>query len=196
MFPEQVPPDYVQIRAAARYCGAFRLYGRRDVPLLEAKVDTAADLEMQGNSSLVSLIALQRVRMITENGQWPRYTFTFTDLAATVRVTFSLRLPTFSVHHHHHLKPTLTLRQHFPLFRCHRRPRKTRIHKHKYIFSPYNQTLQLMNFSLMQLDVVDLFTQGAVFPYILKMRGAQDSPGGSSSPVKVCGRTLAVRHPP
>lgn len=107
MLPEQVPPDYVQIRANVRCYGAVRLYAHRDLPLLEAKVDTAADLEMRGSSSLVSLIALQPVRKSTESRRWPRDTLASPDLAITVPATFVLSSPAFSVHLHH-LKPTLT----------------------------------------------------------------------------------------
>lgn len=56
-----MPPDYVQVRVAVRPRGDIRLYGRRDLPLLEAKIDTGVTAEMREDASIVSFVFFSRV---------------------------------------------------------------------------------------------------------------------------------------
>lgn len=45
--------------------------------------------------------------------------------------------------------------------------------------------MQLVNFSLVQLDVLDLFTRNAVFQHMLKIRGREDMPEELPAPTTV-----------
>lgn len=57
-----------------------------------------------------------------------------------------------------------------------------------------NQNPQWVNFRLAQLDVLDLFTQHAVFPSILKIRGREDMPEGLSALTQASGSVSEMRE--
>lgn len=50
----QVPPDYLQVRLTVRPQGSMRLYGRRDLPLVEASMAASATVELREDASMVS----------------------------------------------------------------------------------------------------------------------------------------------
>lgn len=45
--------EFLLVRVKVKPRGAMRLYGRRDTPLVQANVDTAATMEMNEDSSMV-----------------------------------------------------------------------------------------------------------------------------------------------
>lgn len=50
----QVPPDYLKMRVTVRPQGSMRLYGRRDLPLVEARMAASATAEIREDASMVS----------------------------------------------------------------------------------------------------------------------------------------------
>lgn len=50
----QVPPDYLQMRVTVRPQGSMRLYARRDLPLVEARMAASATVELRQDTAMVS----------------------------------------------------------------------------------------------------------------------------------------------
>lgn len=53
----QVPPDYLQMRVTVRPQGSMRLYARRDLPLVEARMVASATVELREDASMVRDVA-------------------------------------------------------------------------------------------------------------------------------------------
>ena len=52
--PPQVPPDYLHARFTVQPHGSITLYGRRDLPLVEARMVASATAELRADASMVS----------------------------------------------------------------------------------------------------------------------------------------------
>ena len=52
--PPQVPPDYLHARFTVQPHGSMTLYGRRDLPLVEARMVASATAELREDASMVS----------------------------------------------------------------------------------------------------------------------------------------------
>ena len=50
----QMPPDYLRLRVTLRPQGSIRLYGRRELPLMEARIIASATVEKREDTSMVS----------------------------------------------------------------------------------------------------------------------------------------------
>eukprot|EP00903_Cladosiphon_okamuranus_P017946 g16513.t1 len=57
----KVPPDYLQMRVTVRPQGSMRLYARRDLPLVEARMVAAATIELREDSSMAFSFRLSRL---------------------------------------------------------------------------------------------------------------------------------------
>lgn len=53
MCSSQMPPDYLHARFTVQPHGSIRLYGRRDLPLVEARMVASATAELREDSSMV-----------------------------------------------------------------------------------------------------------------------------------------------
>ena len=53
-WPAQVPPDYLQMRVTVRPQGSIRLYGRRELPLVEIIIIASTTVEKREDNSMVS----------------------------------------------------------------------------------------------------------------------------------------------
>ncbi|CAM9838681.1 unnamed protein product, partial [Ectocarpus fasciculatus] len=60
----KVPPDYLQARVTVQPHGSMRLYGRRDLPLVEASIIASATVERRENASMACSFRLARLEVL------------------------------------------------------------------------------------------------------------------------------------
>ncbi|CAM9617791.1 unnamed protein product, partial [Ectocarpus fasciculatus] len=61
---KKVPPDYLQVRLTVRPQGSMRLYGRRDLPLVEASMAASATVELREDAAMAFSFRLSQLDVL------------------------------------------------------------------------------------------------------------------------------------